>query len=266
MYLKNDWFLHQRLAQTIDDRLACVKMSPQRVILMGADGNSLYPLLSKRYPSAHFDEIDSQRERLAYAKQCRKKPYFWYFQDKKITQINQDIDCQVVNKADLVLSNLFLTAWLPEQIPHILSVWHDALHEHGMLFLCCLGADSLQEIRPWMDEFGISRTRLQDIHDWGDMLWATGFADPVVDTEKMILNYSSSAAFWRDMNILDLLPAREDPLYHLFFMAIEKQFLSGSLKGITLEIIQAHAIKPEKLGKQDMPIHFFPSPKRKNGK
>ena len=53
--------------------------------------------------------------------------------------------------------------------------------------------DTLRELRPLYAEFGWPPPThtFTDMHDWGDMLVGQGFAEPVMDMERITLSFSS---------------------------------------------------------------------------
>jgi malonyl-CoA O-methyltransferase len=61
--------------------------------------------------------------------------------------------------------------------------WHQALQVDGFLMFSCLGPDTLMEMRALYQALGWPQPThaFTDMHDWGDMLLAAGFAEPVMD-------------------------------------------------------------------------------------
>ena len=69
----------------------------------------------------------------------------------------------------------------------------------GLLSFATLGPDTLKELRA--AAAGVSAgdmvRRFLDMHDLGDMLVAAGFADPVMDQERLTLTWASAEALLR---------------------------------------------------------------------
>jgi malonyl-CoA O-methyltransferase len=90
--------------------------------------------------------------------------------------------------------------------------WHDALSPDGFLMFSCLGPDTLKSIRQaWQAMgWGPAGHDFTDMHDWGDQLVHAGFAEPVMDMERITLTYNSLDAVIRDVSELgrNLHPAR----------------------------------------------------------
>ena len=122
----------------------------------------------------------------------------------------------------------------------------------------CLGPDSLRELRPIFDAEGWMEPAhaFTDMHDWGDMLVAQGFGEPVLDMERITLSYETPERLLQDLRGLGRnLSTRRFPalrgrgwhdrlkkslLHHLADPAD-----GGRLK-LSFEIIYGHAVKPQR--------------------
>ena len=78
----------------------------------------------------------------------------------------------------------------------LLRRWHAHIEVGGFLMFSCLGPDSLRELRAVYATQGWPPPAhdFTDMHDWGDMLVQAGFAEPVMDMERITLTYSSATA------------------------------------------------------------------------
>ena len=92
------------------------------------------------------------------------------------------------------------------------------------------------------------------MHDWGDMLIQAGFAEPVMDMERITLTYDSPEKMLQDLRSLgrNLHPQRFQALRgrqwrETLLDAMRKHLAlpdgSGRL-ALTFEIIYGHALKP----------------------
>jgi malonyl-CoA O-methyltransferase len=63
----------------------------------------------------------------------------------------------------------------------------------GFLMFSCLGPDTLRAVREAWSRAGWPEPAhaFTDMHDWGDMLVGTGFAEPVMDMERITLTFAS---------------------------------------------------------------------------
>jgi malonyl-CoA O-methyltransferase len=75
----------------------------------------------------------------------------------------------------------------------LLARWHQLLDSNGFLMFSCLGPDTLRQLRQIYANEGWPPPAhaFTDMHDWGDMLLQAGFADPVMDMERITLTFNS---------------------------------------------------------------------------
>jgi malonyl-CoA O-methyltransferase len=143
----------------------------------------------------------------------------------------------------------------PQQL---IAQWHSALATDGFLMFSALGPDTCSELRALYHQqgWGPASHALTDMHDWGDMLVAAGFAEPVMDMERITLTFDSPQRALQELRSLgrNLHPARFAGLrareWHAkLLQAMQNQLpredhtASGRLQ-LTFEIIYGHAVKP----------------------
>lgn len=137
----------------------------------------------------------------------------------------------------------------------LLGRWHQQIETDGFLMFSCLGPDSLKEMRGLYAVQGwpLPAHAFTDMHDWGDMLVHAGFAEPVMDMERITLSYSSAASMLTELrglgrNLSDQRfgACRSRAWQARLGTAIESK-LPRSADGrltLTFEIIYGHAFKP----------------------
>jgi malonyl-CoA O-methyltransferase len=118
----------------------------------------------------------------------------------------------------------------------------------------CLGPDTLRELRALYAALGWPPPahEFTDMHDWGDMLVASGFAEPVMDMERITLSFATPDRLLAELRGLgaNLHPARFPALRGRAWRARLEQALAEQLRGadgqlaLTFEIIYGHALKP----------------------
>ncbi|MDX9943881.1 MAG: malonyl-[acyl-carrier protein] O-methyltransferase BioC, partial [Azonexus sp.] len=69
----------------------------------------------------------------------------------------------------------------------------------GLLMFSTLGPDTLTELRQSFADGYAHTQRFTDMHDLGDMLVECGFADPVMDMERITLTYADLEALLHDL-------------------------------------------------------------------
>jgi malonyl-CoA O-methyltransferase len=150
------------------------------------------------------------------------------------------------NTLDMVWSNLMLH-WLDDPLPALREI-HRVLNTSGLVMFATLGPDSLLELREAAQKVGAGDTarRFPDMHDIGDMLVASGFADPVMDMEIITLTYRHPRQFLADQRHLGardhLLGAQTFRAWRQIFKAWSRD-ADGRLP-VRFEIVYGHAWKP----------------------
>ena len=93
-----------------------------------------------------------------------------------------------------------------------------------------------------------------DMHDWGDMLVHAGFAEPVMDMERITLTFATPERLVQELRELganlhpDRFPSLRgrrwcDKLYQVLSERLADPGQEGQL-ALTFEIIYGHAFKP----------------------
>src|SRR5690606_7783863 len=129
-----------------------------------------------------------------------------------------------------------------------------ALKVGGFLMFSCLGPDTTREIREIYQALGWPPAghQLTDMHDWGDMLVQTGFAEPVMDMERITLTYETPERLLQELRELgrNFHPLRFPALRGRAWKARLLQVLQAELPrqadgrlALTFEIIYGHAMK-----------------------
>lgn len=138
----------------------------------------------------------------------------------------------------------------------LLARWHAHLAPGGFLLMSCLGPDSLAELRAVYAQLGwpAATHAFTDLHDWGDMLVHAGFAEPVMDMERLTLTYGSAQAMLDDLRQMgrnlasDRFPALRGRAWRQALIeGIERhgaRDAEGRLR-LGFEIVYGHAVKAE---------------------
>ncbi len=138
----------------------------------------------------------------------------------------------------------------------LLAQWHSALTVGGFLMFSCLGPDTAIEVRELYQQLGwpAAGHDLTDMHDWGDMLVQAGFAEPVMDMERITLTYETPARLLQELTELgrNFHPARFANLRGRAWRArLERELAKHLTTGangrlsLTFEVIYGHAIKAQ---------------------
>lgn len=136
----------------------------------------------------------------------------------------------------------------------LIAQWHRAIAVDGYLMFSCLGPDTLHELRAVYADLGWpppSHT-FTDMHDWGDMLVQAGFAEPVMDMERITLTFADAPRLLQELRGLgcNLHPQRFAGLRGRSWRGRLLQALTERLRAedgrlsLTFEIVYGHAFKP----------------------
>lgn len=143
--------------------------------------------------------------------------------------------------------------WSPDPMA-LLQQWQQALAVDGFVMFSCLGPDTLRELADLYRAHGWPAPSHDhtDMHDWGDMLVQSGFAEPVMDMERLTLTYASADRLLEDLRKMgrnlrrDRFPALRGRAWlaqlHTALLALAKPSADGRLV-LTIEVIYGHALK-----------------------
>jgi len=155
----------------------------------------------------------------------------------------------------MLWANMVLHAQVHPQ--ETLRQWHRHVQVDGFLMFSCLGPDSLRELRQLYTEQGWSAPchDFTDMHDWGDMLVQAGFAEPVMDMERIRLTFATPQRLLQELAELgcNLHPQRFPALRGRHWRRRLHEVLQdklgepdeGGQLALTFEIIYGHAYKPK---------------------
>ena len=155
-------------------------------------------------------------------------------------------------RVDMLWANMVLH--MEPQPQRLLRQWNRHIRTQGFLMFSCLGPDTMRELRGVYTALGwpLPHHPFTDMHDWGDMLVHSGFAEPVMDMERLTLTYSGAAALLDDLRELgrNLHASRPAGLRTRHW----RQRLIGALDAglprdaggrlqLTVEVVYGHAFK-----------------------
>jgi malonyl-CoA O-methyltransferase len=247
--LQAPW-LHEEVGGRMQERLAWITQAPKAWAHWAAVNGGLqtHRQIVARYP---LSECFIQESHVDIAQAAIKlvAPAWW-------TTARWRNTVRATGSADgavqMVWANMLLHTQADPQA--LITQWQRALAVDGFLMFSCLGPDTARELQTVYDTLGwgpCSHT-FTDMHDWGDMLVHSGFAEPVMDMERIELSFASPARALQELRGLgrNLHPQRFKGLrgrsYQKQLEAAMAEHLTGADGQIrlTFEIIYGHAFKP----------------------
>ena len=244
-------WLHDEVSRRMEDRLQWIRLQPQRWIhwMPTVGGLQAHARLAQHYPQAQSQVVEASPARLQAAKEVLLPPW-WRRWGRAVPAFQPPEPGQ----AQMVWANMLLHGSADPQ--RLFQQWHQALSVDGFVMFSCLGPDTLREWHAMYQQLGWppAGSELTDMHDWGDMLIQAGFAEPVMDMERITLTYDSPEKMLQDLRSLgrNLHPQRFQALRgrqwrQTLLDAMRKHLAlpdgSGRL-ALTFEIIYGHALKP----------------------
>ncbi|KQY86450.1 methyltransferase domain-containing protein [Pelomonas sp. Root1444] len=200
-------WLHAEVARRMAERLSFIKLQPARVLDTSPALGASAELLRLAYPNAEmlWHEADPVLvERAASARALN------WWRKLRGAGSGQVAALPATPAVELLWSNMALHA-CPE-LPALLGQWQASIAVGGFVMFSCLGPDSFVELRPLYarNSWGRPAPDWWDMHDIGDLLLKAGFADPVMDQERLRLTWASPESLLGDLRALggNVAPAR----------------------------------------------------------
>lgn len=250
-------WLHAEVARRMAERLAVVRLQPSTVLDWWGHTGASADLLRAAYPKARRVVFESDAALLARSREASQRPW-WAARRGSMVEVRGDEP--QAGAAELLWSNMMLHA--ASDLPAIFERWQRALAVHGFLMFSTLGPDTLRELHALYRhlDWPAPGAPFVDMHDLGDMLIEAGFADPVMDQERLTLTWDSPQALLAELRQLgaNASPARFAGLRTPRWRARLHAALA-TLRGadgriaMTFEVVYGHAFKAAPRVRADAP-------------
>ena len=263
-------FLLAEIESRLFERIEPIRLAPSRILDLGCGLGRGLPALQARFPQAECIAADFSLPTLRQASErAHRRAHAGTGLRRWLARIGAAVanerrvaspswlccDAQSLPLAeasiDLLWSNL-VAHWFDDPLAAV-AEWHRVIRPGGLLMFSAFGVDTLREL-PAVQ--GGATPVFQDMHDWGDALTSAGFADPVMEVERLSLEFSDDAAFARDLDGL-LVGLRKGPTDS----APEAMNATPTSKRmLTIEVTFGHAWCPDTKRRSDgyMPLSFRP--------
>jgi malonyl-CoA O-methyltransferase len=246
---RSPW-LHEEVARRMAQRLEWIRLAPAAWAHwepvrggLGVQGE-----LEQRYAQAECLLVETEPARQAVARAAMERPWWqrWSGPRRRVVEAVPD------GAVQMLWANMALHFALEPQ--GLMARWHRALATDGFLMFSCFGPDTLRELHALYRALGWppAGPQFTDMHDWGDMLVAAGFAEPVMDMERITLTWETPARLLQELAELgaNVHPQRFGALRGRAWRERLERELGAALRGadgrlaLTFEIVYGHAIRP----------------------
>jgi malonyl-CoA O-methyltransferase len=186
--------LQARVAAELLERLAAFDFTPAVVLDLGAGTGRVTRELKRRYRRALVIALDLSPGML---REARRHQLPW----RRFERVCADAMRLPLADAsvDVVFSSLMLQ-WC-EPLSAALGEVRRVLRPEGFFAFSTFGPDTLNELRTaWASADGYNHVnRFIDVHDVGDALVHAGLMEPVLDVDRVTVDYADVLALMRDL-------------------------------------------------------------------
>ncbi len=244
-------WLHQEVARRMAQRLLVIRQPPQRWLDWWAFTGGGAQAVQAVWPQAQRQVVEPTEALRERSRQAQQPPWWAWGARRQAAAQPLWLSAEVPpGQAQMLWANLVLhTATDPAAS---LAAWQRALAVDGFVMFSCFGPDTLRELRAVYAAAGwpAPHPPFADMHDIGDLLVHSGFADPVMDQESLQLSWSSPEALLAELRGLGghLGPTRHAGLRtprwraRLLQALAQTADVSGRLV-MTFELVYGHAYK-----------------------
>jgi malonyl-CoA O-methyltransferase len=239
-------WLHAEVARRMAERLQVIRQQPETVLDWWAHAGASRSVLALAYPQARRLRV----EPAARAEPAVSVP--WWAATRWRRELAPIAEADLpAGAGQLLWANMMLHAVTDPALQ--MQRWRRALAIDGFLMFSTLGPDTLAGLRALYREsgWGSAHAAFTDMHDLGDMLVEAGFADPVMDQERLTLTWATPEALLGELRTLggNADPARFEglrtPRWRLRLLSALRERAGGDGRiALEFELIYGHAFNP----------------------
>jgi malonyl-CoA O-methyltransferase len=189
--------LQAEVSAELLERLEAFNFAPRVVLDLGAGTGRVTRELKRRYPRALVLALDLAPGML---REAQRHQHLW----RRFERVCGDALRLPLRDAsvDLVFSNLMLQ-WC-EPLDAALGEVRRVLKPSGFFAFSTLGRDTLQELRSaWAQADGFNHVNhFPEVHETGDAVVRAGLMEPVLDVDRIELEYPDALTLMRDLKAI----------------------------------------------------------------
>ncbi len=195
-------WLHAEVARRMAQRLALIRLKPALVLDWWGRCGASSAVLQQAHPQARRVVVEPTQALVDRSLQAERQPWWsarrWSGGPVEVQRESAPLPAG----AQMVWANMMLHAVADP--PALFERWQQALRVDGFVMFSCLGPGTLRELRALYQRLGWGPPTqgFIDMHDLGDMMVHSGFADPVMDQEVLSLRWDSPQAVLSELRTL----------------------------------------------------------------
>jgi malonyl-CoA O-methyltransferase len=245
--------IQREVADRLLERLDWMRLSPERILDVGAGTGYCARLLERRYRGSRVILLD-----LAPGMLLESRRRSGWFAREHYVCARAELLPLADASVDLIVSSLAFQ-WC-EQLDVVFRECRRVLKPGGLLLFSSLGPDTLKELRSAFATFDASPhvNRFPDMHIVGDALVEAGFSSPVLEREDLVATYIDVLTLMRDLKGIGARNSDHDRHRHLsgrkLLQALElgyEPFRREGLLPATYELVFGHGWVSPQARRQD---------------
>jgi len=190
--------LQREVESRLLERIEFQRLEPRVILDLGSGTGSASHLLAGQFKKTNVISLDWSP---AMLKEAGNRQGLDVNVDERLSKICADMHRVplAAQSVDLVFSNLALQ-WSYD-FPAIISELRRIMKVDAMLVFSCYGPDTLYELKQsWQAVDVLPHVNdYPDMHNVGDELVAAGYREPVMDVERLTLEYPDVHSLMRDL-------------------------------------------------------------------
>lgn len=189
--------LQREVGDRLLERLDWIRFEPRSILELGCGTGHCTRALEKRYRKARLVALDLAEAMLMRA----RRGGGWLHKTRYLCGDAEHLPLADAS-IDLLFSNLTLQ-WCND-LAATFREFQRVLRPGGVVLFSTFGPDTLRELRAaWAEVDGRSHVnRFLDMHDVGDALLRAGLGDPVMDVDRLCVDYRQVRDLMRDLKAI----------------------------------------------------------------
>lgn len=255
--------LQQEVANRLVERMGLMAMKPVSILDAGSGTGFVSQLLTERFPKAKITALDLAFNMLKQAKSKRSFKQRW---NKKFNYVHAEVESLPFADASVELIISGLTLQWCQDLPKVFKEFRRVLAPGGLLLFSSFGPDTLKELRQsWAEVDDMAHVNaFVDMHEVGDALVQSGFADPVMDMEMLTVTYKDVKTLMCDLKQIGAHNVMQGRSHNMTgknklkqMIKAYEQFRVDGLLPVSHEIVYGHAWVPEMKPKESSVVVPF---------